>query len=376
MRSRRSLSLALLALALTGAVMASAAGPPATVWLCRPGVANDPCIPDGATSVVSAKGATVEARAAPPSNPRFDCFYVYPTVSVESSVNADLRIQPAERAVAQAQASQFSRLCRVWAPMYRQETLAGLFTAGVKGSAAAENTAYSSLLAAWTDYLAHDNGGRPIIFIGHSQGAAMLIRLLASQVDGDAALRAPMVVAVILGGNVEVASGKDVGGSFRRLPGCTSSSEVGCVIAYSSFPSQPPADSLFGIPGQGVSLQSSQTATRGLDVLCVNPAALGGGAAPLQPLFPAAALAGASSLSKTPWVTFPSLYTGQCRHAGDATWLQVTDVGTRSDRRPRISEVDGPQWGFHTDDVNVALGNLLVDVAAEEAAYQHAHPAR
>ena len=81
-RSRRGLCLALLALA--GAVAASAAGPPATVWLCRPGVANDPCIPDGGTSVVSAKGASVEARAALPSNPRFDCFYVYPTVSAES----------------------------------------------------------------------------------------------------------------------------------------------------------------------------------------------------------------------------------------------------------------------------------------------------
>jgi hypothetical protein len=204
----------------------------------------------------------------------------------------------------------------------------------------------------------------------------MLIRLLAGQVDGNAAVRARMVVAIILGGNVEVASGKEVGGSFRRLPGCTSSSEVGCVIAYSSFPSQPPADSLFGIPGRGVSLQSDQTATRGLDVLCVNPAALGGGTGALQPLFPAAALPGASSLSKTPWISFPSLYTGRCRHAGDATWLQVTDVGARSDRRPRISEADGPQWGFHTDDVNVALGNLLADVAAEEAAYQHAHPAR
>jgi hypothetical protein len=332
-------------------------------------MASDPCIPDGATTIVSAKGATAAPKAALPSNPRFDCFYVYPTVSLESSTNADLQIQPAERAVAQAQASQFSRLCRVWAPMYRQETLGGLFGAGISGSNAAENTAYSSLLAAWKDYLAHDNDGRPIIFIGHSQGAAMLIRLLSSQVDPNVALRARMVVAIILGGNVEVASGKEVGGSFQHLPGCTSTNQTGCVIAYSSFPSKPPADSLFGIAGQGVSLQSNQTATRGLDVLCVDPAALAGGAGALEPLFPAAALAGAAKLAKTPWVNFPSLYTAQCRHAGGATWLQVTDVGSASDHRPRITEADGPQWGFHTDDVNLALGNLLVDVAAEESAF-------
>jgi predicted esterase len=31
--------------------------------------------------------------------------------------------------------------------------------------------------------MAHDNHGRPIIFIGHSQGAAMLIRLLQNKID-------------------------------------------------------------------------------------------------------------------------------------------------------------------------------------------------
>ena len=345
------------------------------MWLCRPGVANDPCIPDGGTSVVSAKGASVEARAALPSNPRFDCFYVYPTVSAESSVNADLRIQPAERAVAQAQASQFSRLCRVWAPMYRQETLSGLFTAGVTGSAAAENTAsYASLLEAWKDYLAHDNDGRPIIFIGHSQGAAMLIRLLSGQVDSSAA-PARTVVAIILGGNVDVPSGKEVGGSFHQLPGCTSSSETGCVIAYSSFPSSRPRTASSASPAR----ESAFSRTRPRRAASRSSASTRrrSAAAPERcSHFPGGRARRRQLALTTPWVTFPSLYTGQCRHSGDVTWLQVTDVGTRSDRRPRITEADGPQWGFHTDDVNLALGNLLADVAAEESAYQRAHPAR
>ena len=49
--------------------------------------------------------------------------------------------------------------------------------------------AYTSLLSAWKDYLAHDNDGRPIIFIGHSQGSAMLIKLLQTQVDPSPSLR-------------------------------------------------------------------------------------------------------------------------------------------------------------------------------------------
>ncbi len=53
--------------------------------------------------------------------------------------------------------------------------------------------------SAFQDYLQNDNDGRPIVFIGHSQGAAMLIKLLAQMVD-KATLRSKLVMAVILGG--------------------------------------------------------------------------------------------------------------------------------------------------------------------------------
>ncbi|HTN79059.1 MAG TPA: DUF3089 domain-containing protein, partial [Acidimicrobiales bacterium] len=55
-----------------------------------------------------------------------DCFYVYPTVSTQAGPNADLTIEPAEKTVAEAQASRFSSVCNVWAPMYRQVTLSSL----------------------------------------------------------------------------------------------------------------------------------------------------------------------------------------------------------------------------------------------------------
>ena len=89
----------------------------------------------------------------------FDCFYVYPTVSTESD-NANLAIQPAEIAAAVAQASRFSQVCNVWAPMYRQATAAAL-TDGAAFKPSVIATAYNSLLSAWRDYLAHDNHGRP-----------------------------------------------------------------------------------------------------------------------------------------------------------------------------------------------------------------------
>jgi hypothetical protein len=226
-----------------------------TVWLCRPGQADDPCTADLDSTTVTANGSRTVVPAAPATASTFDCFYVYPTVSTQPSDNANLKVQPAEIAAAVEQASRFSQVCRVWAPMYRQRT-AGSLAKGLGDDPAADQVAYESLLAGWKDYLAQDNDGRPIVFIGHSQGAAMLIRLLRSQVDPDPRLRQRMVLAIILGGNLQVPAGKTVGATFRHIPLCTSAGETRCVIAYSTFGSTPPRTSNFGRPGRGVSLQS------------------------------------------------------------------------------------------------------------------------
>ena len=335
-------------------------------WLCRPGQPGDPCLyPRGADSV-AANGVKTAVPAVPASPSAFDCFYVYPTVSASATSNTGTAVTRVLKGVAVVQASRFSQVCNVWAPTYRQRTDASL-EKGLGSDPAADQISYESLLEGWKDYLANDNDGRPIVFIGHSQGAANLIRLLRSQVDGNPALRDRMVSAIILGGNVQVPVGKTVGGSFAHIPACTKTSQTGCVIAYSSFSSRPPADSLFGRPGQGVSLQSDQTTKRGQQVLCTNPAALGRtGAAALAPYFFSSA-----SATGEPWVTYPGLYTGACESKAGATWLQVT--ARAGDSRPVVKPMLGPTWGLHADDVNLALGNLVNDVTAEEAAYSQSH---
>jgi hypothetical protein len=337
-----------------------------TVWLCRPGAVDDPCTSDRTTTAVTASGATSVTTTKPLVASKFDCFYVYPTVSAQTTANADLSVQPAEVGVAVDQAARFSQVCRVWAPMYRQRTLASL----AKNEAGANQVAYESLLAGWKGYLAHDNHGRPIIFIGHSQGAAMLIRLLESQIDPSPRLRRRMVSAILLGGNVTVPVGRDVGGSFRHIPTCRAATETGCVIAYSSFGSAPPADSLFGRPGTGVSTLSDQTAQTGLRVACVNPVTFSDAAGPLLPYFLHATTSVPGVPVKTTWVSFPGLYTARCATIAGATTLQVTSTGVPGDPRPLVQASLGPLWGFHVDDVNLALGNLVADVAREEAAYR------
>ena len=361
---------------------ASAQGAPAastgqqTVWLCRPGQSPDPCATNRAATSVSADGSTqaLPASASARAAQKFDCFYVYPTVSTEETTNADLRVQQAEIATAIDQASQFSAACRVWAPMYRQVTVHGLATGAIINPSAL-NTAYQSLLSAWKDYLAHDNDGRPIVFIGHSQGSSMLIRLLQSQVDPSPKLRRQMVSAIIAGGNVQVPVGKDVGGSFQHIPLCRSAAQTGCVIAYSSFGSPPPSNSLFGKAGQGVSYLSGQKSGAGQSVACVNPVTFSGASGPLSSYFLAPGQQLRGITVRTPWVTYPGLYTATCEQSSGSsgttyTWLQVDTHASSGDPRPTVTASLGPAWGYHLVDINLPLGNLVHDVVREESAYR------
>ncbi len=363
------------------AAIAEGADPAATdaagvEWLCRPGHAPDPCTDNLDATVIPRTGPDTRQPASPAADPPIDCFYVYPTVSPQPTTNANLAIDPAETGVARAQASRFSQACKVYAPMYRQLTLHAISAPGastVSGLA----TAYADVVAAWKDYLANDNHGRGFVLIGHSQGAAMLIRLIKTQIDNDPSVRSHLVSAIVLGGNVTVPVGKVVGGSFDHVPACTSTTETGCVIAYSSFDTTPPANSLFGRPGAGVSLLAGQGASAGLQVLCVNPAAPGGGTGPLIPYFPSrtaasgiVAAAGQLPALPTPWFTEPGLYTGTCMSQGGATWLQVSAPTVPGDPRTVVKETLGPTWGLHLVDVNIALGNLVDLVRAEAASYR------
>src|SRR3954468_19654402 len=169
-----SICLGAAALALCGA----ASAPAAPVWLCKPGLRHDPCTPGLRTTRISATGAPLGTFTPPAVKPRpVDCFYVYPTVSDQPTPVANRRIDPEERSVALYQAARYSSLCRVYAPMYRQVTLAALF-GGAPVTAAQRNLGYRDVRAAWRDYLRHDNHGRGVILIGHSQGTFVLRTLL------------------------------------------------------------------------------------------------------------------------------------------------------------------------------------------------------
>lgn len=341
--------------------------PDDTIWLCKPGLAGNPCAGNLDATVIDASGAKTVEPAAPAADPPIDCFYVYPTVSRQKTINADLTIDPEEQAVAIAQAALFSRVCRVYAPMYPQLTLAAIATPSSISPVSALN-AYGGVASAFNDYIANYNHGRGFVLIGHSQGAFMLNALLIWQIDPESATRKELVSALLMGGNVSVPGGK-----LGWLPACASTTQTGCLVAYSSFDSTPPADALFGRSDSA--LNAFGPGSSGFPVLCVNPAAPGGGSGVLRPYFPTTGLSllvgGASDtpIAATPFVSYPGEYSAHCQTADGATWLQIDRTGGAADHRPELPRSQSPAWGLHVVDVNIALGNLVDLVASESAAF-------
>ena len=231
-----------------------------------------------------------------------------------------------------------------------------------------------SAVSAFHDYLAHYNRGRGIIFIGHSQGASILIALLKREVDPKPRVRRLLVSALLMGGNLTVPRGRVIGGDFAHIPACQSAGQTGCVVAFSSYSSVPPHNSEFGRVATAVNPLGTPRRAN-LQVMCVNPASPKGGTAALDPYFPSLTLAflapsGALAPVSTPWVAFPGEYTARCESSGGATWLQITHVGGAGDKRPVLTGRDDPVMGLHVFDVNLALGNLVALARSEAAAYR------
>jgi len=348
-------------------------------WLCRPG-RQDACAQDLTATVIAADGSRTIEKFEAAKNPKFDCFYVYPTVSLDTTPNSDLTRGPEEMRVIQFQAARFGAKCRVFAPMYRQVTLTALRSVMAGGSPAIDrDMAYRDVEAAWNDYLAHDNKGRGVVLIGHSQGSLMLTQLIGRAIEGKPAQKL-LISAMLIGSNVPVLEGKDTG-LFLTVPLCRAADQTGCIVTYASFRanSPPPADSRFGKGDRS-----------GTEAGCTNPAALGGGSAVTRDyLVTAGSLLGGTDAPRwtsdgkpvtTPFVRVPGLLSAECVRKGGFNYLAVTTHADAAD--PRIDDIGGDvrvgptvlaSWGLHLIDMNVAQGDLIALAEKQAKAWAAKH---
>jgi hypothetical protein len=340
-------------------------------WLCRPDRPGA-CDVDLSTTVLGPDGrSTVERARLDPKAP-VDCFYVYPTVSTDTTTVSDFVPDAAERNVVRLQLARFGTKCRLFAPLYRQLTLAAMSRAHAAGNESPDflGVGYEDVRAAWRYYLAHDNGNRGIVLIGHSQGTSILTELIRHEIEGTP-MQSRIVSALLIGapGGILVPNGRDAGGTFAHMPLCRAATQTGCVVAYSSFrvTAPPAANTLFG---------RSDDST--LVAVCTNPAALGGGEAALNGYFDAA---GGTALPlgpsdpwtvggrpiATPMVRVVGLLKAQCRSNAFASYLEVSVQ--RGPDSPASRDIQGDlvePLGLHLVDMEVAMGNLI-DLIGQQA---------
>jgi hypothetical protein len=353
-------------------------------WLCRPG-RQDACAVDLTTTVISASGEfTRENWSADPNAP-IDCFYVYPTISNDPGGNSDMIPGPEEKGVVRVQFARFASKCRPYAPVYRQVTLAGLRSA-LRGEPIPidRELPYNDVLNAWKYYLEHDNKGRGVVLIGHSQGASVLAELVKNEIDGKP-VEARLVSALLMGMNLAVPKGKDVGGEFSHTPLCHTATQTGCAITYVTFraTAPPPPNTHFGkVPGENMA------------AACTNPVALAGGSGQLHAYLatrggfltgaeaPPAPWVTPAKPIDTPFVTLPGMLTGECVSNDSGSYLAVSVHGDPSGQR--VNDIPGDivvggeiirAWGLHLVDVQVAIGNLI-DIVGQESKAFTATPAK
>jgi hypothetical protein len=333
-----------------------------SAWLCRAG--NQTACTTGLDAMrVTADGTRTPETFTPAADPKIDCFYVYPTVSHEPTTYADLTASPEVLETLRGQAARLTSLCRMYAPIYRQLTMHGLMEMLKSGGQPNWDGPYRDVRAAWRQYLAHDNHGRGVVLIGHSQGSILLQRLIAEEIDGKPAQK--LLLSAFLAGDPEIAveQGHAAGGSFQHIPLCASPGQTGCVYSWTSYlADDASAPRFFGRdPGHG------------LTTACVNPAApSGGAAAELDSYLPRPKIA---PVDDPPWVHAVGLLSGQCvkDQGGDVLSISVLPTHWGPLLQAGLPKYElGPGWGLHRLDLSLPQGDILRLVDTQSRAWSPA----
>ncbi|MEZ4307025.1 MAG: DUF3089 domain-containing protein [Polyangiaceae bacterium] len=213
------------------------------------------------------------------------------------------------------------------------------------------------MIDAFAHYLGQHNHGRPVVVVGHSQGAYMAVQVLRRFFDGDPELAPRLLAGLVIGGRVEVPPGDLVGVTFRSLPLCTGADEIGCVVALRSY--REGADVTGDMHGP----------PKGIETGCVVPAETGAdGRASVSGFYFSAA--GHPSLEdvpglSTPFVLLRDMYSMRCvPGAGGFTHLAISETRAPGDARPVPFDMMAPrfeqtQLGLHVVEMQLLQGDLV-----------------
>ncbi len=230
-----------------------------------------------------------------------DVFYLHPTTyRGAENWNQDIAMGDVNEwtdiSVMARQASAFNGCCKIYAPRYRQATIAAMGAKDDSGTRA-YGLAYEDVLAAWRHYTETWNEGRPFIIASHSQGTFHAIRLLEEEIDGTP-WADKMVAAYIIG--IGINEGK-FGRSLNSVTLCTGATDTNCVISWNTFARD--GDAAPGVARLKAMYRERYGTSDGDEIACWNPvsATLDGGNVPAAENL--GALPGAAALGDLPALT-------------------------------------------------------------------------
>jgi hypothetical protein len=161
--------------------------------------------------------------------------------------------------------SPYGEAGRLFAPYYRQASLYAFMTSR-EDAQQAQDLAYSDVKRAFEAFLAQSPPERPIVLVGHNQGASHVQRLLMEYFAGP--LRERLAIAYVIDHPLPLDLFE---GAMGSLMPCATPDMTGCVVAFGSFT---PKDGVIAerfsnemLVHDGIGYR----AVAGRPTLCINP---------------------------------------------------------------------------------------------------------
>lgn len=172
--------------------------------------------------------------AGPIGDPECDMFFVHSTnvlIGGNAGWDSDAieAAKDGKRVLVMRMASFANKVCRVYAPKYRQASLATWMKQVILGSQSKKNfdIVKADMDAAFDEFLkTYCTNGRPFVLCGHSQGG-YCARYLLGKVDKDPELRKRLVCAYLAGVRVS-------DDSFTNIRPAQGEADCGCWVSWST----------------------------------------------------------------------------------------------------------------------------------------------
>ena len=193
-------------------------------WIAHPNVAdNADWIPGG-------------GKAHAHSESSAHVFFIHPTAYLSSdhwtgTLNRNTATEENRQWTMANQASVFNLCCEIYAPYYREVSIAAYFEPDLNVSGPAIDFAYRDVARAFQSFLQQIPDDSPFIVASHSQGTLHGQRLLQEVIDKRHE-RHRLVAAYLIGGTIHEHL---FSSHYKNIDLCKTASDIHCVIAFDTW---------------------------------------------------------------------------------------------------------------------------------------------